>query len=137
MSTRILLKLYIAAWGIVVVSVAWTVLAHKAIKPTPPTDADIPEIGSTQPVKSIKGDREPVKQIRVIPISKPPPTLDEDPKLTLAEAPPRAEAPPTLPPVIEIPKPEKPKQESNLCTQHGGWKVETNNGRSWHCEYPP
>jgi hypothetical protein len=24
----------------------------------------------------------------------------------------------------------------NLCDHYGGWKVETNGGRSWHCEYP-
>jgi hypothetical protein len=26
---------------------------------------------------------------------------------------------------------------TDICVQHKGWKVETNNGKSWHCEYPP
>jgi DMSO/TMAO reductase YedYZ molybdopterin-dependent catalytic subunit len=24
---------------------------------------------------------------------------------------------------------------SNICTRHHGWKVITDNGRSWHCAY--
>ena len=25
---------------------------------------------------------------------------------------------------------------SDICTRHGGWKVVTDGGRSWHCAFP-
>lgn len=39
---------------------------------------------------------------------------------------------PTTPP-LPVKRHEVPI--ANICTRHGGWKVETNNGRSWKCRF--
>ena len=38
-------------------------------------------------------------------------------------------------PAPEPIRPHTPPAPENLCTRHGGRKVETNGGRSWHCVY--
>jgi hypothetical protein len=84
----------------------------------------IPKIGP-EPVHEVfndewpllnKTDKEPIRYVTSQPIK------------TETVAP---EPPPPLPTAPPMP----PKKEAtNICTQHGGWRVDV--GRSWHCEYP-
>jgi hypothetical protein len=45
---------------------------------------------------------------------------------------PKAAPAPALPVLAAIPERPPPR---DICARHHGWKVITDNGRSWHCAY--
>jgi hypothetical protein len=68
-----------------------------------------------------KADQLPARRLE--PTSMPPP---EPQPLT------KAAPAPALPVLTAIPARPPPR---DICTRHHGWKVITDNGRSWHCAY--
>jgi hypothetical protein len=79
-------------------------------------------------VHESKGDME--RHIRIIPIVQPQVVDAEPTKIPVVQ--------PVEPPRISYPADpavHKNPVAQNICDRTGGRKVETNNGRSWHCEY--
>jgi hypothetical protein len=86
-----------------------------------------------RPVRVIPIDREPSLPAKEAEATQPP-EIDQ-----FHTWPGRAQAqainptPPVAPPVPAAPPPVH--RDQNICDRTGGYKVETNNGRSWHCAY--
>jgi hypothetical protein len=56
----------------------------------------------------------------------------EEPRPPEPQPLPKAAPAPALPVLAAIPERSPPR---DICTRHHGWKVITDNGRSWHCAY--
>jgi hypothetical protein len=82
------------------------------------------------PAADIKADRE--KPIRIIPIVR---QADAEPEPPIGRYYPPIVQPVELPRVLDPPVHKNQPVAQNICDRTGGRKVETNNGRSWHCEY--
>lgn len=102
-------------WMMIIAAVlaAGFIVILAAMHPRPAIPQEVPK----------KGDME--HRVRIIPIDRPPEAVPTPP-----------------PPIMEAPPVETHKTQAvtrplaqNVCDRTGGRKVETNNGRSWHCEY--
>lgn len=101
--------------------------------------------GRSQPTASNthdKSDREKIgERIVVPPPPKPEVIVPRIPMVMLPDDPPPSPVPeirPAVPSDDDTPLPAKHRsvqRESNICTKHGGWKVETSNGKSWRCKF--
>lgn len=112
---------------VVVWSVASTLLATGYVKNRAHKDETIEQEFTELALQ--KQDR-----MRIIPIEKKQDQLWQWPEVPAA---PVAPAPTPIvqqAPTVEPPK-EKERKSPNVCERHGGWKVSTKHGKSWHCAF--